>query len=57
VRALQSRGMFQLRDAVETVASSLLVTRFTIYNYLNEIGYQAGGGSRRTDPSAPRRRS
>ncbi|MFT4231539.1 MAG: PAS domain-containing protein [Leucobacter sp.] len=38
VRALKTRGMFLLRDAVETVADALRVTRFTIYNYLNEIG-------------------
>lgn len=37
VRSLKARGMFMLRDAVEMVASSLHVTRFTIYNYLNEI--------------------
>jgi len=38
VRALKARGMFMLRDAVEMVAEALQVTRFTIYNYLNEIG-------------------
>lgn len=37
VRQLRHRGMFLLRDAVETVAGRLQVTRFTIYNYLNEI--------------------
>jgi Uncharacterized protein conserved in bacteria len=37
VRDLKSRGMFLLRDAVDMIASSLNVTRFTIYNYLNEI--------------------
>lgn len=37
VRDLKERGMFHLRDAVDMVASSLGVTRFTIYNYLNEI--------------------
>lgn len=37
VRALKSRGMFMLRDAVEMIATSLNCTRFTIYNYLNEI--------------------
>lgn len=37
VRALKSRGMFMLRDAVEMIAGSLNCTRFTIYNYLNEI--------------------
>jgi predicted transcriptional regulator YheO len=38
VRDLKNRGMFHLRDAVDMVAASLGVTRFTIYNYLNEIG-------------------
>ncbi len=38
VRSLKARGMFLLRDAVEMIAASLMVTRFTIYNYLNEIG-------------------
>ncbi|WP_427015934.1 helix-turn-helix transcriptional regulator [Pseudarthrobacter sp. P1] len=37
VRNLKARGMFLLRDAVEMIASSLNCTRFTIYNYLNEI--------------------
>lgn len=37
VRDLKERGMFHLRDAVDMVATSLGVTRFTIYNYLNEI--------------------
>lgn len=37
VRALKDRGMFMLRDAVEMIAASLSVTRFTIYNYLNEL--------------------
>lgn len=38
VRDLKARGMFLLRDAVDMIASTLGVTRFTIYNYLNEIG-------------------
>lgn len=42
VRALQARGVFLLRDAVEMIAGSLQVTRFTIYNYLNESGNEAG---------------
>ncbi len=37
VRTLRRRGFFLLRDAVETAAQALGVTRFTIYNYLNEI--------------------
>lgn len=42
VRSLQARGMFLLRDAVEMIAHSLGVTRFTIYNYLNEIADSEG---------------
>ena len=37
VRQLKSRGIFMLREAVEMIAESLEVTRFTIYNYLNEL--------------------
>lgn len=37
VRDLRERGFFLIRDAVETVADALSVTRFTIYNYLNEL--------------------
>ena len=41
VRSLKRRGFFMLRDAVEMAAQALSVTRFTIYNYLNEIGESA----------------
>ncbi|MGO4235858.1 helix-turn-helix transcriptional regulator [Pseudarthrobacter sp. YAF2] len=37
VRVLKGQGMFLLREAVEMIAESLEVSRFTIYNYLNEI--------------------
>lgn len=37
VRELKAKGMFLLREAVEMVSESLEVSRFTIYNYLNEI--------------------
>lgn len=37
VEELQNLGVFMLRDSVETVAAALDVTRFTIYNYLNEL--------------------
>lgn len=37
VAALNQRGVFQVKEAVENVASALDVTRFTIYNYLNEL--------------------
>jgi predicted transcriptional regulator YheO len=46
VRSLQARGMFMLRDAVEMIATSLHVTRFTIYNYLNEISEDRGRDGR-----------
>lgn len=48
VRDLERRGLFLVRDAVESTAAALKVSRFTIYNYLNEIaaerGERAGGG-------------
>ncbi|GAA3724735.1 helix-turn-helix domain-containing protein [Streptomyces tremellae] len=35
VRGLEARGAFSVRHGVETVASALGVSRFTVYNYLN----------------------
>jgi predicted transcriptional regulator YheO len=37
VAVLEERGFFLIKDAVDTIAERLGVTRFTIYNYLNEI--------------------
>lgn len=37
VRELADRGFFTLREAADIAARTLLVSRFTIYNYLNEI--------------------
>lgn len=37
VRELSDRGFFLLKGAVEKAAAALHVSRFTIYNYLNEI--------------------
>ncbi|NMM83320.1 hypothetical protein B2J88_02935 [Rhodococcus sp. SRB_17] len=37
VRRLRERGVFLLRDSVVQVAEALDVSRFTIYNYTNEI--------------------
>lgn len=37
VRELNESGYFLLRESVETAAQALGVTRFTIYNYLNEL--------------------
>ncbi|WP_119696195.1 helix-turn-helix transcriptional regulator [Microbacterium halotolerans] len=55
VQALKQRGMFMLRDAVEMIATSLGVTRFTIYNYLNELDDQdAQAGD---EPSSKRKRA
>jgi hypothetical protein len=34
-RTLEARGAFSVRHGVETVASALGVSRFTVYNYLN----------------------
>ncbi|MGI8880727.1 MAG: helix-turn-helix domain-containing protein [Jatrophihabitans sp.] len=42
VAGLEARGMFMLRDAVDTIAAALKVTRYTIYNYLNEIAADRG---------------
>jgi hypothetical protein len=35
VRTLEARGAFAVRHGVETVASALGVSRFTVYNYIN----------------------
>lgn len=43
VRQVRAGGMFLLRDAVETVAAALRVSRFTIYNYINEIEQEETG--------------
>jgi hypothetical protein len=46
VRLLEERGAFALRHGVETVASALGVSRFTVYNYLNrDSGPPQSGGS------------
>ncbi|MFJ4153924.1 transcriptional regulator [Pseudomonas sp. NPDC089752] len=37
VRAMQERGLFIVKGGVEKAAAALGVTRFTIYNYLEEI--------------------
>lgn len=38
VNDLKDRGFFMLKESVEIAAQALQVTRFTIYNYLNELG-------------------
>lgn len=42
VRSLDERGFFLIKDGVEMVAAKLGVTRFTIYNYLNEVTTDGG---------------
>lgn len=37
VAELNRRGFFMIKQAAETAAAALGVTRFTIYNYLNEV--------------------
>ena len=41
VAELDRRGFFLIKQAAETVAAALGVTRFTIYNYLNEVNGSA----------------
>lgn len=38
VKELNDRGFFTLREAVDLAAKSLAVSRYSIYNYLNELG-------------------
>ncbi len=47
VRLLEERGAFEMRRSAETVAESLGLTRFTVYNYLNRIRDTDGAGSAR----------
>jgi len=56
VRDLKARGMFLLRDAVEMIAESLDVSRFTIYNYLNEIADEEAAGLTSSPPAARTRK-
>ncbi|MFF3501112.1 transcriptional regulator [Streptomyces sp. NPDC003247] len=37
VRDLDQRGFFAIREAVDVIAQRLGVSRYTIYNYLNEV--------------------
>jgi hypothetical protein len=43
VRILETRGAFSVRHGVETVATALGVSRFTVYNYLNRENGAKGG--------------
>ncbi|MFJ2171697.1 helix-turn-helix domain-containing protein [Streptomyces sp. NPDC087851] len=52
VRTLEARGAFSVRHGVETVATALGVSRFTVYNYLNYADEQrakARRGDRRPE--------
>jgi predicted transcriptional regulator YheO len=46
VRDLQDRGAFAVKNSADSVAAVLQVSRFTVYNYLNEL--EAEGSARRT---------
>lgn len=45
VAELDRRGFFLIKQAAETAAAALGVTRFTIYNYLNEVNGTSDAGS------------
>lgn len=45
MRILEARGAFSVRHGVETVASALGVSRFTVYNYLNRDSSPAKGST------------
>lgn len=44
VAELDRRGVFQVKEAVAGVAAALDVTRYTIYNYINELQGRAPEG-------------
>ncbi|WP_329576441.1 MULTISPECIES: helix-turn-helix transcriptional regulator [unclassified Streptomyces] len=44
VRDLDRRGFFAIREAVDVIAERLGVSRYTIYNYLNQISGDQGSG-------------
>ncbi|GLW18018.1 MULTISPECIES: helix-turn-helix domain-containing protein [Streptomyces] len=46
VRILETRGAFSVRHGVETVATALGVSRFTVYNYLNRETASREAGAR-----------
>ncbi len=56
VRLLEERGLFLVRDAVDYVARELKVTRFTIYNYLNELKEKEGASGASSRKPASRGR-
>jgi predicted transcriptional regulator YheO len=42
IRQAQEQGFFMMRDAVDTIAQRLGISRFTVYNYLKEIEQEEG---------------
>jgi hypothetical protein len=52
VRTLEARGAFSVRHGVETVASALGVSRFTVYNYLNYANEQRAKARAGDEPGA-----
>jgi predicted transcriptional regulator YheO len=52
VLALDARGIFLIRGAVEAVAQALNVSRYTIYNYLDEGRQSEPEGGRAADEGA-----
>lgn len=43
VAQLQEWGVFLVKDSVESTAKAISVSRFTVYNYLNEIAERGAG--------------
>ncbi len=54
VRELDERGFFTLRESVDLAAKSLDVSRYTIYNYLNELQNGSDEPDAESEPSAAR---
>jgi hypothetical protein len=50
VRLLEQRGAFSMRHGVETVATALGVSRFTVYNYLNRENAERAAKPQVNDP-------
>jgi hypothetical protein len=50
VRLLEQRGAFSVRHGVETVATALGVSRFTVYNYLNRENAERAAKPQVNDP-------
>lgn len=50
VRAADQSGLFMIRSAVDSIAATLGVSRYTIYNYLNELRSSDGGAEPQDHP-------